>query len=149
MLRLPLLCPLPFPSRLLKARFALTIFAFYALQCLKILWVFEFYFTIRDFSLCLRWLSLGVSGTEVLRVCFISMPGECYPSQRREETLMPGVLSCGTKWSDSLMFLSLPSSVRPLVFLAVVAMYPGEKHPGCAVVTWLLRVKLRSLNGVI
>lgn len=52
----PSLSLLPFPSHLLRARFSITVFAFYALQCLKILWVFEFYFTARGFSLYLCWL---------------------------------------------------------------------------------------------
>lgn len=70
----PTLCsPALFPSRLLQARFTITIFAFYALQYLNILPVFEFYFTVRGFSLCLCWLSLGVPGAEVLCVCILGM----------------------------------------------------------------------------
>lgn len=145
----PSLSLLPFPSHLLRARFSITVFAFYALQCLKILWVFEFYFTARGFSLYLYWLPLGVSGTKVPRVCFTLVPGECYTSQHREEMLMHGVLSCSAKQTNSPMFISIPSLVWPLLFLAVVIVYVNEKYPGCAVVTWLLRVKLLSLNGII
>lgn len=146
----PSTLPLPFPSHLLKARFSITMFAFYTLQCLKILWVFEFYFTFCGFSLYLYWLSLGVSGTKVLCVCSTLILGKCYTSQRREEMLMHSVVFCSANGGiDRLMFISIPSMVWPLLFLAVVTMYFYEKYLGCAVVTWLLRVKLLSLSDII
>lgn len=91
--------------------------------CLKTLWVFEFYFTVCGFSLYLCWLSLGLSGTEALCVCSTLTLSKCRTSQRRGETLTPGALPCGATWGGSLTFVSLPSLVWPLLFLALVTMH--------------------------
>lgn len=126
----PSTLPPPIPSHLLKARVSITRFAFYTLQYLKTLWAFGFYFTVCACSFYLCCLLLGVPETTILSVFFTRVLGECCASLCREDVLVRGVSACDANRSDSLMLVSAPSAVWPLLFLAVVTMSFYEKYPG-------------------
>lgn len=122
--------PPSIPSHVLKARVSITRFAFYTLQHLKTLWAFGFYFTVCDCSFYLCCLLLGVPETTMLSVFFTWILGEGYASLCREDVLVRGVSACDANWSDSLMLISAPCVVWPLLFLAVVTISFYEKYPG-------------------